>query len=144
MWRKIKIAKTEPPQDAYVTIGNGQIHFGITACRLMPECLNMSHVEFFRCDEDYLVGVGVIREPSEDSVPMQRPQSKSSKRKNNHVESFTVVSKNAIARVFGDIGTSLDSVKCKVTIDPDSHGMFVIDLRNPRKAKNKKDEMQDG
>jgi hypothetical protein len=143
VWRKIKIAKMEPPQDAYVTIGNGQIHFGITACRLMPECLDMTHVEFFRCDEAHLIGVSVVNEPSDDSVPMQRPQSKSSKHTNNQVNSFTVVSKNAIARVFGEIGESTDSVKCKVSIDPDCHGMFVIDLRNPRKAKNKKGEAKD-
>jgi hypothetical protein len=139
MWRKIKIAKDATTQDAFVTIGNGQIHFGIAACRLMPDCLTKKHVEFFRCDEDNLIGVHVIDEPSEDSVPMQRPLSKSAKRKNLSVHSFTVVSKHAIERVFGEIGTSPDSVKCKVTVDQDSHGMFVIDISSPRQAKAKRD-----
>jgi uncharacterized membrane protein len=70
---------------------------------------------------------------------MQRPLSKSAKRKNLSVHSFTVVSKHAIERVFGEIGTSPDSVKCKVTVDQDSHGMFVIDISSPRQAKAKKD-----
>lgn len=140
MWRKIKLAKDTAPQDAFVTIGNGQIHFGITACRMMPECLTKAHVEFFRCDEDHLIGVHVIDEPTEDSVPIQRPTSKSTKKNGASVHSFTVVSKHAIARVFGDIGTSPDSVKCKVTIDPDSYDMFVIDTRNPRQAKAKREQ----
>lgn len=140
MWRKIKLAKDPIPQDAFVTIGNGQIHFGITACRMMPGCLEKKHVEFFRCDEDHLVGVHVIAEPTEDSVPVQRPISKSAKKQNAEVHSFTVVSKHALERVFGEIGIAEDSVKCKVTIDPDSYDMFVIDTRNPRQAKTKRDE----
>lgn len=138
MWRKIKLSKDEQPKDAFVTIGNGQIHFGITACRLIPECLQMQYVEFFRCDEDYLIGVSVSNTPSEDSVPIARPNSKSPRKQEQQVNSFNVVSKHAIARVFGDIGTSPDSVKCKVTTDPDMHDMFVIDLRAPKAAKAKR------
>ncbi len=139
MWRKIKLTKEVIPQDAFVTIGNGQIHFGITACKMMPECLNMSHVEFFRGDDEYLIGVNVIDAPTEDSVPMQRPASKSAKRKDAPVHSFTVISKHAIGRVFGDLGNNPDSVKCKVTVDEDAHNMFVIDLREPRPAKAKRE-----
>lgn len=139
MWRKIKLTKEATPQDAFVTIGNGQIHFGITACKMMPECLTMSHVEFFRGDEEYLIGVNVISSPTEDSVPIQRPFSKSMKRKDLPIQSFTVVSKHAIGRVFGDIGKSTESVKCKVKVDDDAHNMFIIDLRNPKPAKLKRD-----
>lgn len=141
MWRKIKLTKEAVPQDAFVTIGNGQIHFGITACRMMPDCLEKKHVEFFRCDEDHLIGVHVIDDPTEDSVPIQRPLSKSAKKPNASVHSFTVVSRHAIERVFGDIGVAPDSVKCKVTIDPDSYDMFVVDTSNCRKAKTKRDEL---
>lgn len=137
MWRKIKIAKEIQPQDAFVTIGNGQLHFGISACRMMPECLDMQYVEFFRGDEDGLIGVHVTNESSEDSIAIQRPSSKSLKKQNQHVHSFTVVSKNAMERVFGDVGIAEDSVKCKVTVDEDTHNMFVIDMRNPRPAKRK-------
>lgn len=139
MWRKIKLTKETIPQDAYVTIGNGQIHFGITACRLMPDCLDKAHVEFFREDEANLIGVLMTDEPSEDSVPLQRPASKSSKKVNQSVHSFTVVSKTALEKVFGDVGIAPYSIKCKVTLDPDTHGMFVIDLNTARQAKTKKE-----
>ena len=138
MWRKIKLAKEMVPQDSFVTIGNGQIHFGINACRLMNGCIEKQFVEFFRGDEEHLIGVHVTDEWSEDAVPIQRPSSKSIKKQYQHVHSFTVVSKHAIARVFGDIGISTDSVKCKVTVDPDSYDMFVIDMSNSRPAKLKK------
>ena len=140
MWRKIKLAKNAEPREAFVTIGNGQIHFGITACRMMPDCLNKQYVEFFRCDEENLVGVHMINKPSEDAVAIQRPTSTSIKKNGESVHSFTVVSKHAIERVFGDIGVSADSVKCKVTVDPDSYDMFVIDTTNCRKAKSKRSE----
>ncbi len=139
MWRKIKLAKEPVPHEAFVTIGNGQVHFGITACRMMPECLTKQHVEFFRCDDEHLIGVHVVDEPTEDSVPIQRPMSKSAKKQNMSVHSFTVVSKSAIERVFGEMGVAAESVKCKVTIDPDSYDMFVIDTRNPRQAKTKRE-----
>ena len=140
MWRKIKLTKEIVPQDAFVTIGNGQVHFGITACRMMPDCLNKGYVEFFRCDETHLIGVHVIDEPSEDSLPIQRPISKSKKKNGESVNSFTIVSKHAVERIFGNLGASVDSVKCKVTIDPDSYDMFVIDTNNPKQAKMKREE----
>ena len=139
MWRKIKLAKDEAPRDAFVTIGNGQIHFGITACKLMPECLDKQYVEFFRSEEENLVGVCIVDNPSEDSVQISRPASKSPKKQNQNVSSFTVVSKQAMYRVFGEAGIASDSIKCKVTLDPDTYGMFVIDMNEFRAAKAKKE-----
>ena len=137
MWRRIKLAKETEGDSALVTIGNGQIHFGISACRLMPECLKMTHVEFYRCEQDYLIGVNMVDTPSIDAVPIQRPLSTSKKAKNKPVQSFKVVSMRAISRVFGDLGAAPESVKCKVYVDPDSHHMFVIDVRDPKQAKKR-------
>lgn len=138
MWRKIKLAKPTQAQDAFVTIGNGQMHFGIAACRLMPTCLDNKYVEFFRCDKEYLIGVAFTNEASPDSITIQRHVSQAQKKPDAHTDSFTVVSKHAMQRAFGDIGIAPTSVKCKVTVDEDSHNMFVIDLRNAKKAKEPK------
>ena len=141
MWRKIKLAKPDAPKDAFVTIGNGQIHFGIGACKMMPECLEMTHVEFFRCEDENLIGVHVTNEETEDSIPMQRPASQAIKKKKNHVQSFNVLSKRAMEKVFGEAGINPDSIKCKVTVDEDSHDMFIIDMTTARPAKRKDEDV---
>lgn len=140
MWRKIKLTNDVEPNDAYVTIGNGQMHFGIAACKLIPNCIDMPYVEFFRGDDAHLIGVAMVTTESEDSVPIRRPRSTANKGE-DHVKSFSVISNNVMRKVFGDVGVAPTSVKCKVRVDDDAHNMFIIDMNTQREAKTIREEV---
>ena len=135
-WLKIKINEEFKENiAAEVTIGDGRLAIGVSACKLIEDVFSMQYIEFcLNPDHPNLIGLVFLREATDQSIPLSKNLS-NAKKKIGDPMSLYISNKRVLQTVFGEEAGNKYSFKYRVKASNDVENMIEIDLDTKRIAK---------
>ena len=119
-WKEIDVSSEQAENTPYASIGNGEIHLSIGACKLVKDFNHFHYVSFVRTKRDriYFVGLRLEQNKGDTSFVLYR--------ENNGEYGAVIYAQDLLNTLYGDESMSSNYTKHDVVVDNENPNTLVV------------------